>query len=277
MPSNKTYTITILCLGIILSVWLLQRNNVKTAVKKGDSIFVAIDQATVNNKNSDWSKVLENINSKSEESVVPAVNENSTAFDETTLTAQMARDLFSRYLLISKSGETLTSDDADKIVNEVLTSSDYMKEPQPVYIKSNLNITQKTDLDTLKKYQNAINQILTKRIAEIKLKESVVTVLDRSLAEEKEEKLADLDPLILTNKALVSDFLHIEVPKEVVSIHLDLLNATNNILENIKGMRGMFLDPIKGFIAANQYQKHIEDFQKALVDLNNYYRQKFGI
>lgn len=68
-----------------------------------------------------------------------------------------------------------------------------------------------------------------------------------------------------------------QVPSDLVDVHLKILNASSNILADIEGMRQTYTDPVRAFVAINQYNQHIYDFNKAMEDLNNYYRRKYGI
>ena len=275
---NKIYTVLVLCIGIIVSVYLLQKNTGVKALTNTNTTSVEVGQISNNNTtNDDWKKILVNVDPKNVNSTSVLTSDNSNVFDELTLTAQLARDLFSRYLLIAKKDGGVTPDDADQIAGEVLSSPEYTKPTGVLYNETNLHINKSGDPAVLKKYGDALNEILKSRIAAIKSKEGPVTILDTALTTEDENKIKELDSIVTASRGVVSDLIQMEVPLDFVPMHIQLLNSSSNILSNLEGMRQTFADPVKSFVAANQYPKNMSDFLTALSNINTYYKQKLGL
>src|SRR3989344_7483802 len=153
MPSNKILTVIIICFGVVTSIYLFQKTS-DAPVKNNPTITENIDAVPVNsldnNQGDDWKKILVSVDSKNQ---TTSVLTNPEVFDGTTLTAQMSKDFFSQYLLAKQGGKALTTNDINQITNNVMSNPQYSKENGPVYIASNLHVTAKTDLETIKKYK----------------------------------------------------------------------------------------------------------------------------
>lgn len=274
MPSKKISIILILCVGVVSSIWLVERGISKNIENKNAKTDLVVADSYINTSesaNNDWQKILIGL---SNSTTTVLTNKNSLAFDETTLTAQIARDLFSRYLLSVKSGNPLDSESAVNIVDDVMSTPNYTKTTGVQYIVKNLKVTDKTDKVTVENY----NKTLTDKLKERTPKKALnpATIMDMAMKTENEKELSKLDPLILNLKGIVSDLLIIEVPNDAVEIHLNLLNTYSNLLSNIESMRLAFKDPIKSFVGISQYGTYIQDLEIALSNINAYFEKKLG-
>src|SRR3989338_6244467 len=273
MPSNKIYTILVLCIGVVTSIWLIQRNPANISVaQNSDGVTTVSNENLINNKaktETDWQKILV----KKDQNFTSVVQkDNPEIFDETTLTAQMAKDLFSRYLQIAKKPGGVTSYDANKIANDVLALPDYTKATGAVYVASNLKIINKTDRETVKLYNDTLNQKLQNK--SIKNPIDPMAIVNTALERSDENELSKLDPAILTFKTFIANLLIIEAPSDAIKMHLDLLNAYSNILSNLEAMRATFTDPIRSLSGINQYEQHLRDLKSVIVNISAYFEQK---
>ena len=276
MPSNKIYTILVLCIGVVTSIWLIQRNPANISVaQNSDGVTTVSNENLINNKaktETDWQKILVSIDQKDQNFTSVVQKDNPEIFDETTLTAQMAKDLFSRYLQIAKKPGGVTSYDANKIANDVLALPDYTKATGAVYVASNLKIINKTDRETVKLYNDTLNQKLQNK--SIKNPIDPMAIVNTALERSDENELSKLDPAILTFKTFIANLLIIEAPSDAIKMHLDLLNAYSNILSNLEAMRATFTDPIRSLSGINQYEQHLRDLKGVIVNISAYFEQK---
>lgn len=274
---KKIYSVLILCIGVIGSVWLFSQtpniSEIKNAGNNTPDISVRPYINLEEEKNDSWKKILLNIDQKNQ-GVTDLTKTNKSTFDETLLTAQLSRDFMSQYLLLKRGGRDLTKEDIDNIVTNITSSPQYIESSGPVYISKNLKITSQTDKDTVQKYKSEITAVLTKRTKEIKY--NPITIVTTAITEKNELVLKQLDPIILTTKSTVTDLLNIEVPADAVGVHLDLLNGSSNILNDLEGMRVSFTDPIRSFVVLNQYSTHITNIQTALTKMSSYFTKKLG-
>lgn len=269
MERRKIYATLVICGAVVVSIWLIARSSNRIAATETPG-SVSVETRGNITTDADWQKILTTANQNSElTSVVP--KDNAGSFDDTTLTAQMAKDFFGQYLNIANQGP-VTQDEATAIANNVLSSAQYTKVTGAVYIASNLRINPKTDTATVRAYFDALNQ-------EIKTKlpnndDDPMTIVGQALKDNKESELTKLDPTIAAAHVFVSDLLVMPVPADAVSVHLGLLNASSNLLSSLEAMRATFSDPIKSFAGASQYGKYLSDFQTSLKNLTAYFQKK---
>jgi hypothetical protein len=271
MPSNKTLFVLIICFGIVTSVYLLARNSksVPFLTQNTNSISTNPYINLSENINSDWQKILVNVDSSKSTTTILTMD-NSSLLDETTLTAQMSRDFLSQYLLAIKKG-SVTPEESAKIAEITLSTPGYTNLVGVKYVSTNLHVTTKSDSFSLQIYKNAVNQVLKDKSSQ--LKEDPASIFQDAINSASENKLKKLDPIILLNKGFLNDLLNIEVPQKAVGVHLALLNASSNILSDLEAMRVVFTDPVRSLSAIGQYNRHRLDLKIALENINKFFLQ----
>lgn len=265
----------ILCLAIVISSWLLLRQAPESSAiaSKSSVSSVKTNSNTAAATNGDWKKLLTTVSSAND-TYLNLTQGNTETPDDTTLTAQMSRDFMSQYLLMKQGGRTLTQDDINTIVNNVLASPQYTKTTGAVYIASNLNVVDRSDTDTYKKYRNAFNLSLKNRSAQVS--GDPITIMQTAVLNEDPSEMAKLDPIIAVNKAIIGDFLTMEVPKDAVTFHLAILNSFSNILANLQAMRISMDDPIRGLVESSSFNKNMQSFVTNLGNMNAFLKLKLG-
>ena len=256
------------------SVWLLAKNTPVGVKTKASDLSSTSYQNNVDTTNSDWKGLLSSTDLQNTDKVTNVSAGNSGTFDETTLTAQMARDLFSRYLLIANKSGGPTTDDADQIATQVLTSPSYTQSSGAVYVASNIKIISQTDQTTVRTYYQNLSQKMSARAPSTP--GNPITILNKALQTESDSDLSKIEPFIVAYKGVVSDLTTISVPADATAVHLALLNAYSNLLSDTQAMRQALVDPVKAIAAINQYEKHYTDMQNALLNINNYFGKKLG-
>ncbi len=271
MPSRRIITTIIICFGIVGSIWLVTREQAAENAAI-DSIFTESYQNSPTND--EWKNILINVNPESSTASSLLVNGDSEAFEETTLTAQLSRDLFSRYLLAVKNGQELSETQVFGLVDEVLATPEYLQADGPQYIATNLKISKSDSKNTISAYQQTLISKMNARM----MKEVIypITIVNKAIETDNEAELVKLNPLIATTKGIIVDLLSIEVPKSAVEVHLSLLNAYSNMLKNEESMKETFTDPVKSFVAINYYEIYGNELSKSLLDINTYFQEKLN-
>lgn len=266
MPSNKTISIFIICLSVVVSVWLFSgRDSNKNIVAENNRESEVVPAIQIEEGvNDDWKKILTNVDKKTS---FEDLTQNLDEDDDTTLTDQLSRDFMSQYLLAVKSGEEINSETANTIAKNTLLLPEYNYK-SVVYIRQNLKVVQKSDADTMRKYKEGINEAL--QIVYHGLKDDPMTIVINAISTEKESDIQKLDPIIKINKATVKYLLEMEVPEKAVVVHLELLNISSAILSDLEGMRVGLEDPIKIFGAMGNYAQNSANFAKMLTKMNEF-------
>lgn len=282
MPTKKVVALLIVCVAIIASLGIFEHNRAQArsiaALQTKNTVSVDTTPRPVINSDADWQTLLKNsslsgnlgaitFQSKNLQSPVPS--------GEGTLTDQMSKDFFGQFLQLSQGGQTVTADQANQIAINTLSSSQYSHVSAIQYKKSDLHyISQDTSKDAGNIYYISIQQILIKNFASIKSSQDVITLVNTAVSTNKESVLNALDPVIRAEKKVIVDFLNISVPVDAINVHLQLLNATSNILANTEALRVVFSDPVRSFSAVSEYKKANANLQSAGLSLNAYYKSK---
>src|ERR1700733_15025393 len=120
---NKIYAVLVVCGAIVVSVWLLEKPVTIAQTQNVNTDSVAPTEATSTATNTDWQNILVSADPNAQTtSVVPS--DTASSFDDTTLTAQTAKDFFGQYLNDSNQGQ-VTSDQANQIAQNVLSNQAY--------------------------------------------------------------------------------------------------------------------------------------------------------
>jgi hypothetical protein len=272
MPSNKIFVTLIMCVAVVISIWLLFRTPVQIPGPQQNTNAVSIRSyiSDSNNGGSDWKKILVSLATSSE--TVTNLTNNGSTYDDTTLTGQMSRDFMSQYLLLVKSGQTLTSDQMAQIANNVLSSPQYASSSGPIYVGANLHIIYNADPDTLGKYKSTVNLIMKNIAAQVQNNSDVTlnSIGGSSLA----SGLSKIGVFVTVGHKFINDLLNMEVPTKAIAVHLGFLNAISNVMSDMESMREINADPVRSIIGMSQYNKHLTDFQIALTNMNAYLGQQ---
>lgn len=266
MPSNKTISTLIVCMGIVISVWLFSNQNESQNIiplQKGEVEQVILTKETVND---DWKKLLTNLDDTNNK--VTDLTDSSdinTEEDDSTLTDQLSRDFMSQYLLAIKSGQTINKETASVIAQKTLSLPEYNQRPV-VYIRQNLKVIQKNDKETYRRYADAINENMESLY--YGLSGDPLEILINALNTESEVELKKLDPIIYVTKGMLKYFLNMQVPENAVVVHLEVVNSISAILKDMEYMRDSLNDPIKIFPAINNYTENSTAFSNALEKMN---------
>ena len=271
MPNSKILSVLIVCSALVGGAFLVTKAPKAETQKTQD--LSAISEKSLSNENlainDDWKKILVGVDLKNEK-IIDLTKNNPDAFDGTSLTGQMARDYFSQYLLAKQGGKDVTETDINKIVQNVLSNPEYTKSTGAVYIRSNLNISSNSNLDTVKKYKDKITKEVVQKIGKTRNPISV----NSSNQGINENDVSKFDPLIITGREIVQSLLQIEVPSDVVKMHLLLLNSANSALSDLEALRVMFTDPIKSLSAGQQFMRDTIEFQTNINNIQAYFKYK---
>jgi hypothetical protein len=273
MPSNKILVILIVCIGVVTSTYLIAKNS-SVFPNKTENVVVSANQyINLSAKNNgDWQKILVDVDSTNSTTTILSGAEFDV-FDETSLTAQLSRDFFSRYLLIGKKDGGITTDEANKIAEEVLSVPEYTKTKEVTYITENIKINSKTDRESVLNYRNALELISQNRRVALG---NPIEILNKALSTESEKDLSKLDPFILAYKGTLNDLVKTEVPVDAVELHLAVLNSYSSFLSILESIRVILKDPVRGVSGISRYEKNILDREKATSDLDKYFEKKLG-
>lgn len=269
-PTKKIVPVLIVCIGVVVSVFLFSKTgNLQTSINTGSATSTSVNIPKLYDSG-DWQKILSSVDTGT--TTILTNQKTNTYEGEGTETDQMAKDFLAQYLSLKQGGATITDDQINAIVENILSSPEYTKATGVEYTANDLHITSQTDKETVRKYMSDGSNILTKNSN--KGYGDVLAILEEAINSNDESVLAKLDPIITNYKNIISGSLNLSVPKDAVSVHLAMLNAVSNVLSNIEAMRVTFSDPVKSFAGMSQYKLHMVDFETAMNNLGTYFSAK---
>jgi len=181
-----------------------------------------------------------------------------------TLTGQVSIEIFKDAIELKSGGDFYT--DGPAVVTD--TIEDITQNAQDrIYVARDITVTPAGSLteEDERTYFNKVASIIARNAIDI-----------RNEAEILQEALDSNDPSLLTElqqneayyKALRDELLRLPAPSLYVKEHLDLINATNAIYNDILGMQLVFKDPLAALLRVKRYQ---DDAVGLFYSLQNFY------
>jgi hypothetical protein len=268
---NKTYVVLVICIGVIISVWLIQRS----VPEKKSTNSTLETYSTENTNEESWKDTLSSIKFSDPEISKTSSQDDPNTFDETSLTGQMARDLFSRYLLTIK--DNPTQENLDKISNSILSSENYTKISSVIYNINNINSNPSNSSVSIKQYGDNLNKVIIGEMMATQKADPLPTILLESIQNENKKRLSDLNVYVKAFKNITDGLLKMSVPSEFAELHLELLNSSSAVYTDLNAMSQFLDDPIKGIISVKQYSDDLVLMETVQEKINVIYKRKIGI
>lgn len=190
-----------------------------------------------------------------------------------TKTDQFSRELFATVTALDQNGamdlttiDKLSSSLAEKIKNSV---------PEKVFSISDLNVIQDDSIQAIKNYSAALDSINKKYPA----KQTVLQILSKFTADENNvdsSVLSELTPIIDNTNKTITDMIKMSVPRSLAQIHLDILNALERSVENVRDIQLYDTDPIIALQGISQYDKNKDELQLVFSKLMDTISQKLN-
>jgi len=272
MPSKKILIILIFSISIVTSIWFIQKSS---SERSASSQTITTDGTRrIVDTGNDWQKILTNVDTANTE-FVSVIEDTEDIANDPSLTAKVSKDFFSQYLLAIKDKGSLTQEDTDRIINNILSSSEYTETKNPVYLATNLKILNENDKESIIVYKNLVNKFLKESSTQVKNDPLSITM--KAIETENANDLQKLDPIIIIARELIKNLLNVGVPSSAVPYHLKLINTFSAILSSLESMRESVADPIKGLSGITQYQNILNyQLNPAIKSINSFFIQKTG-
>ena len=164
-----------------------------------------------------------------------------------TFTGKFSEAFFQDYLEGKMKGEDFS--DPSKLIGNAITAID-QNTLSKTYTRSDVNVRPSTPA-SLKEYGNRVAEIVNSYSAS---NENEALILERALKAGDPKILEALVPIHTAYIGMLSDTLRMEVPSNVVTQHLDLLNAYEAIKTDVEAMQVAFTDPLYSLARIRGYQ-----------------------
>lgn len=207
-------------------------------------------------------------------------NQNSASFPEaSSLTEAFSQQFFNEYLALKQEKGTLSQEDKDNLLNEFLDGFKNLSENKGgIYRKSDIRISAKSDVNSIKNYGNQLALIIKKYFDPIP--ESEMAIFQKFAASQNESELSKLKPIADAYRNTAKEALLLETPQNFSDSHLAIINNFNEISQEIEAMQNISEDPIQALSATKNYQETALKTYQILKEMNSYFSKNgviFGI
>jgi len=180
-----------------------------------------------------------------------------------TQTAKFSQDLMATVTTLSQNGgmdQTTASSLGDSLASQIQNTP-----VRKVYVLTDLKISKDDTAIAVKKYADALAVILQKNPT----KNTILDILQKFSADANNvdpSVLSQLDPNIKQINGFVNDMLKMTVPASLASLHLNVLNSFERVLENLNDVQLYDTDPV---VALGGMTKYNQNATTLLSDVNN--------
>lgn len=189
---------------------------------------------------------------------------------EGTVTDQVSKDFFARFLVARQQNKDITDEEAMQMALQSVSAVP-IAQNTPTYSSKNIIVSNDTGPEAKLAYITALKQITTKNSP--KTVQTELEILNNAIEKESESSLSELDTIANAYKKSAKDTMTLAVPRDMAGYHLVYANALDSVGNNILGMKKVFSDPIVSFSAFTSYQESLYKL-KASIDLINEYLAK---
>ncbi len=181
-----------------------------------------------------------------------------------TQTDKFSRELFATVATLSQEGE-LDPVSVEKITSSLesqITNNTIKK----IYTSKDMNIVQDNSIQAAQKYNIDLGNLEKKYAVE----KGAIQILEDATDETGEmdpEILSELTPLIKNIEGRIKDMLAVSTPSGLASPHLNLINAMQGCLENLKDIQIFESDVIVALGGVSKFSENSTLLEEATLDL----------
>jgi hypothetical protein len=187
---------------------------------------------------------------------------------EGTVTDQVAKDFFARYLLAKQQNKDITDEEAGSIALQTLNTTSIGQKTKDAFGINDITISKDNSKESKFEYMRK-NEEIAKKYGQ-DLKEGELNIINSAIQNRDEGSIKKLDAIANAYIKTAQETIKLSVPSDMAGYHLVYINTVYNLGNNIKNIENIFSDPISAFYAFNQYQESAYKLQ-AYIDLTQEY------
>lgn len=194
---------------------------------------------------------------------LPSLN-GATSTQNLTQTDKFSQELFSTVAALNQNGEV--SQDTVNQIGDSMAANIKNSSPRKVYLISDIKTSKDESASAIQNY--AIN--LNNFYKAYKVDYTVMDVLQKFIIDANNvdvSALTELDPIIEQTNKITKEIAGMNVPQSLASLHLDLLNTTEKVAENLSDIKLYETDAVVALSGISQYQDNVILMQNALQKL----------
>ncbi len=244
-PRKQTFFIFVICALVTggTAFYVYGENGPETAGISAGNTAAAVQATGTISTNADWKKEFLDTASTSAyktSSAKPASVEKQAPLTATDL---LSRNFLTKYGELHQAGLTGDQATVDNVMGQIVSDNTATLQAPKTYTAKDPPASQGNP--TASAYKNAIQAVSAAYDAH----QDEAEIAAQAFETADMTKLAEIDPIIVQYKNMISLLLKTPVPQAYIQFHLDLLNAMSEGLFSAQAFRHMDTDALNGFAA----------------------------
>lgn len=198
-----------------------------------------------------------------------ASEEAEVAQQELTPTGELGIELFQKYMILKNSGATMDETTITELVNGILQEKGTITEDQ--YTSSDIHVGNSDNENAYFSYGNSLGQMIIDSPPQT---ENELLILQRFADSGDKSELPKLDPFIASFKATLQSELSMDVPRSALSLHVEFVNATAEVLGSLQAMRKAAQDEFELLILLNGHLSSATRLRDSILSLQEYFNDR---
>ncbi|MFA6554432.1 MAG: hypothetical protein WCS89_02895 [Candidatus Paceibacterota bacterium] len=272
-PHKQTVLIAIICTLIVICTLVYIRPQILIKNNSLSNVEIkAVNEEQKNTisdvSNTDWRKAF--LTTSSTTSVSTKTSNGSTkntTEEKLTLTDQLSRDFFTRYVELKKNNLSEDNESVQKIVDQTLNTTINSASQPKIYNLSHLTIIEDTSSNTTHSYGNNIGTVFSKDGP----RADPVMIVSDALEKGDMNLLKNIKPIITSYDKMIRAVIATPVPRPLANYHLNLVNSLSSMLFVTQGLEKVSTDPVQSMLAIKLYTPTQEAIRLALLSMNSYF------
>lgn len=264
-PNRQTILIAVICILIVGGTLIYIRPELfsKKSTWKNLEISSVTNNSNVSTfgeaNDSSWQKAFISVGSSSS----ATANKNTPL----TLTDQLSRDFFARYIELKQGNLSTDQKSVDTAMSQTIQSAVNSASKPKYYTISNLLISDNYNNESIRTYGNNIGTIFMKDGP----RADPTTIANDALEKDDMTILKNLEPIILSYNKMLKATIATSVPRPLANSHLSLVNSLSSILFVSQELQKLSTDPVQSMLALDLFPSSKENLRLSLLSINNFF------
>jgi len=268
-PHRQTIIIGVVCLVAIAAVaFYTQRNKAETNETLGvqASAKENTQDVTLNATSTNWQKDFFTV-STSTKSTQISKSGNATS---STLTDTIGKDFFTQFMVLKQAGKTTDQESIKNAMDQTIAKAAASAVQPEIYSLGNIKISADTSLSAIHTYANTVGSILLTYVS----RENPTEIAMDALDSQNMDELKGIDPIISGYQKTINELLLVNVPQDLTSSHVGIINGLSILLYVSQGLRHIQEDSMQSMISLGLYTTGQDTLRASLLDTQAYLQVK---
>ena len=183
-----------------------------------------------------------------------------------TLTDQVSRDLFARYIQLKQNNLDTNPQLVQDSIDQTVANAQIGANQPKIYYAKDVTISKDSSVQAIHNYANTVAAILIKYSPS----QSPADIASNAFDKNDMTLLAQIDPIIAQFKKMSQLLIVTPVPVALMQNHLDLINSITSMISISQGLRNIEGDPMQSLVSLGNYVNTQTNVFNSLVNIQTY-------